>query len=61
MRFSRDPLQRFAAWLEQQAAISAADLAEIKAHVDSRIDEAVQNAKKAPLPSVEDLHEGVFS
>ncbi len=57
---SRDPLLRFATCLEQQAAISAAELAEIKARVDHRIDEAVQNAKKAPLPAVEALYEGVF-
>ena len=59
--FSRDPLERFADWLAQKAAISAADLAEIKARVDSRINEAVQNAKKAPLPTASDLREGVWA
>jgi pyruvate dehydrogenase E1 component alpha subunit len=59
--FNRDPLRRFADWLGQKAAISAGDLAEVKARVDSRINEAVQNAKKAPLPTASDLHEGVWA
>jgi TPP-dependent pyruvate/acetoin dehydrogenase alpha subunit len=58
--FSRDPLERFAAWLTQHSAISTAEFAEIKARVESQIDEAVQNARKAPQPTVSELSEGVF-
>jgi TPP-dependent pyruvate/acetoin dehydrogenase alpha subunit len=58
--FSRDPLQRFSSWLVQHAEISAADLADSGTLIQRQIDDAVQTAKKAPLPTVRDLHEGVF-
>jgi TPP-dependent pyruvate/acetoin dehydrogenase alpha subunit len=58
--FSRDPIQRFSSWLTQQAEISAADFEEIAARIQVQIDKAVENAKQAPLPTVNDLRKGVF-
>ncbi len=58
--FSQDPIERFASWLTQHAEISASDLLEIGARIQTQIDAAVENAKQAPLPTVSDLREGVF-
>jgi TPP-dependent pyruvate/acetoin dehydrogenase alpha subunit len=59
--FSRDPLQRFAAWLSERANVPADELAEIKAKIDRQMDEAITNAKKAPLPAATDLSQGIFA
>jgi pyruvate dehydrogenase E1 component alpha subunit len=59
--FNRDPLARFAAWLTKDMAFSSADLADVKARVTAQIDEAVQKAKQAPLPTANDLYTDVFA
>ena len=59
--FSRDPLDRFAAVLLQRADISQADLDRVKSGVDQQINEAVEIAKKAPLPGPEELLQDVFA
>jgi len=59
--FSRDPIDRFAAWLTKDAAFLSADLVEVKARVAAQIDEAVQKAKQAPQPTVNDLQTDVFA
>jgi hypothetical protein len=59
--FNRDPLDRFAAWLTKDMAFSSADLAEVKARVTAQIDEAVEKAKQAPLPTANDLCTDVFA
>jgi pyruvate dehydrogenase E1 component alpha subunit len=59
--FSRDPLDRFAAWLTKEGAFLSADLAEVKARVAAQIDEAVQKAKLAPQPTMNDLQTDVFA
>jgi TPP-dependent pyruvate/acetoin dehydrogenase alpha subunit len=58
--FSRDPLPRFESWLTQHAGISPKDVTEIKARIETQFDQAIQNAKKAPLPTVSDLLNDVF-
>ena len=45
--FNRDPLERFAGWLDEQAAISVDDLAEVKARVEAQMDEAVESTPSA--------------
>jgi len=59
--FSADPLDRFAAWLSQHVSVSLDDLAGIKARVESQISEAVEYAKRAPLPTLDDLRTDVFA
>jgi pyruvate dehydrogenase E1 component alpha subunit len=58
--FERDPLERFAGWLQQNAAVSLAELAGLKARVESQIEDAVRKAREAPLPSPNEIHDGVF-
>jgi TPP-dependent pyruvate/acetoin dehydrogenase alpha subunit len=58
--FERDPLQRFADWLGQNAGLSPNELAGIKARIDSQIEEVVQKAKQAPLPEPKHIFEGLF-
>jgi pyruvate dehydrogenase E1 component alpha subunit len=59
--FSRDPLDRFAAVLTQRGDISQTDLDQVKSSVEQQIDQAVEMAKKAPLPLPEELLEDVFA
>jgi len=59
--FSRDPIDRFTECLRQHTDISPAELAEIKTRVVAQIDEAVQKAKQAPLPTASDLSTEVFA
>lgn len=59
--FERDPLQRFATWLIENAGIPASDLTEIKARIESQIEEAVQKARQAPLPQANEIYDGVFA
>jgi len=59
--FSRDPLDRFAAVLIQRGDISQADLDQVKSGVEQQIDEAVEMAKKAPLPGPDELLQDVFA
>jgi pyruvate dehydrogenase E1 component alpha subunit len=58
---ARDPIERFADWLMQNAGVDPAELARIKTQVDAQIEQAVQNAKNAPLPTVADLTTDVFA
>ncbi len=46
----RDPIARFAAFLTAQGLATAADLSAMAAEADREIDEAVQEALKAPKP-----------
>jgi pyruvate dehydrogenase E1 component alpha subunit len=56
----RDPIQRFGTWLTANAAISPSDLAETKTRIERQIEQAVQQARKAPLPKPQDIYEGVY-
>jgi TPP-dependent pyruvate/acetoin dehydrogenase alpha subunit len=59
--FSRDPLDRFAAVLTQRNDIAQTDLDQVKSNVERQINEAVELAKKAPLPGANELIEDVFA
>lgn len=58
--FSQDPLERFTSWLVENGGISREELREIKVLVGKQIEEAVGNARQAPLPSAEDIYQGVY-
>ncbi len=53
--FSRDPLDRFAAVQRQRGVLPKADLGQLKARVETQIQDAVEKAKQAPLPQPADL------
>ena len=57
---AKDPIDRFAKALVDQGILDEAGLEEIKNRVLGQFDEAVENAKQAPLPSVQDLTTDVF-
>jgi len=52
--FSRDPIERFEKVLLDRS-FTPSDFAEIKSRVDSQITEAVEKAKQAPQPTLDDL------
>lgn len=59
--FSRDPLDRFAAVLRQRGDVAQTDLDQVKARVETQINEAVVKAKCAPLPQEADLLTDIFA
>ena len=56
----RDPLERFASWLQQNAAVSPAELDALRARVQTQIEATATKARQAPLPSANEIHDGVF-
>src|SRR5436309_1730187 len=58
---SRDPLDRFTAVLRQRGDVTAEDLDLIKARIEAQINDAVDKAKQAPLPSASDVLTDVFA
>jgi pyruvate dehydrogenase E1 component alpha subunit len=59
--FNRDPLEHYAAQLLQANQAAGIDLEQIRARVEALLTEAVQKAKSAPLPTVDELHSDVFA
>jgi len=59
--FARDPIERFATVLLERGAAAPADLAAVKARIEQQINEAVENAKRAPQPTLADLTTDVFA
>ena len=59
--FARDPIERFAVQLLDRGDVSQADLEAIKADVDRQITAGVENAKRAPQPTLADLTTDVFA
>jgi len=59
--FARDPIERFAARLLMRADIAAADLAAVRARVDAQITVAVEQARRAPQPTLADLTTDVLA
>jgi pyruvate dehydrogenase E1 component alpha subunit len=58
---SRDPIQRFAARLQERGDVSAADLEAVNTRVQARIEEAVAKARLAPQPALSDLETDVLA
>jgi TPP-dependent pyruvate/acetoin dehydrogenase alpha subunit len=52
---AKDPIERLAAVLKGRNAIDDAGLEAIKARIVQQFNQAVENAKRAPLPTVQDL------
>jgi pyruvate dehydrogenase E1 component alpha subunit len=59
--FAQDPIERFAQVLKSRAVVDDAGLETIKARVVRQFNEAVENAKRAPLPTLQDLTTDVFA
>jgi TPP-dependent pyruvate/acetoin dehydrogenase alpha subunit len=59
--FARDPIDRFAAQLEEDGLIDRTMLDELKARVVRRFEAAVEHAKAAPVPTLADLETEVFA
>jgi TPP-dependent pyruvate/acetoin dehydrogenase alpha subunit len=58
---AKDPIDRFAEILKSQAIADDAALEAIKDRVLRQFNAAVENAKRAPLPTLEDLTTEVFA
>lgn len=59
--FNRDPLDRFAARLLQRGDLRSAELDAVRTRVSESIDEAVERAKQAPLPTAAEVNTDVFA
>ncbi len=58
--FAKDPIDRFAEVLKAQGIADDEGLEAIKSRILKQFEEAVENAKRAPLPSPQDLTTDVF-
>ena len=58
---AKDPIERFAQVLQREEIIDAAGLETIQAGLVQEFNEAVENAKRAPLPTLQDLTTDVFA
>ena len=56
----RDPIQRFNTWLTTNAAIPPSDLTDAKTRIERQIEQAVQQARQAPLPEPKDIYDGIY-
>jgi pyruvate dehydrogenase E1 component alpha subunit len=59
--FAKDPIERFADILKQQGVSDDAGLDAIKAEIITQFNEAVDVAKREPLPTLEDLTTDVLA
>jgi len=59
--FARDPIDRFAQVLLRDHGVSSVQLAAERAGVDAEISVAVERARQAPLPALDDLETDVFA
>ena len=58
---TRDPIERFAEVLHEAGLADAAALAGIHAAVDAEITQAIEQARRAPQPTIADLTTDVFA
>jgi len=59
--FARDPIQRFAAYLEERNLANRDDFKAIEARVTATIEEAVEFAENSPEPDPSELYRYVFA
>lgn len=59
--FERDPIDRFARYLQDQGLIDTSGLAEIQARIEAHFKAVVEEAKLQPLPTLDDLTTDVFA
>jgi pyruvate dehydrogenase E1 component alpha subunit len=57
----RDPIERYRAWLRENANLTDEEEDEIRSGVKRLLNEAVQRAEESPLPDPATLEEGVFA
>jgi pyruvate dehydrogenase E1 component alpha subunit len=57
----RDPIERFAQYLQNNNLASSEELKEIQKKIQAEIDEAVQFAETSPEPSPSELHRYIFA
>jgi pyruvate dehydrogenase E1 component alpha subunit len=57
----RDPIERFRAWLRDNADLTADEEDEITTHVKRVLNDALQRAEESPQPDPETLLEGVYA
>ncbi|GAB4224827.1 MAG: pyruvate dehydrogenase (acetyl-transferring) E1 component subunit alpha [Stanieria sp.] len=57
----RDPIERFAKYLQNNNLASSEELKEIQKKIQAEIDEAVQFAETSPEPSPSELHRYIFA
>jgi TPP-dependent pyruvate/acetoin dehydrogenase alpha subunit len=57
----RDPIDRFRAWLRENAGFSDQEEAEISADVKHLLNEAMRRAEESPLPDPATVCEGVYA
>jgi pyruvate dehydrogenase E1 component alpha subunit len=57
----RDPLERFRAWLRENAELNDQEEDEITSYVKRLLNEALQRAEESPLPDPSSLLEGVYA
>jgi pyruvate dehydrogenase E1 component alpha subunit len=59
--FPRDPIKKFAAYLQEQNLASAEDLTAIDQKISALIDEAVEFAESSPEPNPSELHRYIWA
>jgi pyruvate dehydrogenase E1 component alpha subunit len=57
----RDPLERFRAWLKENADFSDEEEEEIRGEVKKTLNDAIRRAEDSPMPEPASLLEGVFA
>ena len=58
---SKDPVKRLAAFMTENGIASAARLAEMSATIDQKIDAALAESMKAPMPRPEEALEDTYA
>jgi len=57
----RDPIERFRAWLKENAEFSDEEEEEIRGDVKKTLNDAIRRAEDSPMPEPSSLLEGVFA
>ena len=58
---NRDPIKNFGAWLVAEQIADSSSLSQIEAELQREIDAAVQFAKDAPYPAIEEVDQDVYA
>jgi TPP-dependent pyruvate/acetoin dehydrogenase alpha subunit len=57
----RDPIERFRAWLKENAELSDEEEEEIRGEVKKTLNDAIRRAEESPMPEPGSLLDGVFA
>ena len=57
----RDPIERFRAWLKENAELSDEEEEEIRGEVKKALNDAIRRAEESPMPEPGSLLDGVFA